>query len=268
MQKLQNIKALILDMDGVLWRGNEPVGDLPTIFNAIVASGLKVTLATNNSTRTAEQHLVKITGFGVDLSVKQVLSSAMATAAKLKEDFPEGGDLYVVGHEGITKAAEEEGFRVFQEDEIPENPVAVVSGIDWEITYKKIANAAMLIRNGAPFYGTNPDKTYPTPTGFMPGAGTILAAIETASGVAPIVAGKPKPYLFRLAMQRMGVSPDETLVVGDRLETDILGGQNAGCFTAQVLSGVSTREQGEAWGPKPTIVAENLAEVIKSLEKN
>lgn len=262
---LQNIKALILDMDGVLWRSNEPIGDLPTIFKTITQRGLKVTLATNNSTRTAVQHLEKVRSFGVELTVSQILSSSMATAALLKEDIAAGGDVYVVGHEGITDALAQEGFRVFQEDDLPENPVAVVSGIDWGITYQKIANAAMLVRNGVPFYGTNPDKTFPTPNGLMPGAGTILAAIETASGIEPIVAGKPKPYLFQLAMRHMGVTPEETLMVGDRLETDILGGQNAGCFTAQVLSGVSTREDSERLGIKPNIVAENLSVVLEMI---
>ena len=262
MTKLTNIKALILDMDGVLWRGSEPIGNLPTIFKTIAARVLKVILATNNSTRTAEQHLEKVASFGVDLDVSQILSSSMATAAQLREDFPDGGDLYVIGHEGITQAVEAEGFRVFQEDDVPNNPVAVVSGVDWEITYKKLANAALLIRNGAPFYATNPDKTFPTPQGLMPGAGTIIAALEAASGVSPRMAGKPEPYLFQLAMQRMGVSPTETLVVGDRLETDILGGQNAGCHTAQVLSGVSTRDEGEAWTPKPDITADDLSAVL------
>ena len=262
MKKLKNIKALILDMDGVLWRGNEPIGDLPSIFNTIAARGLKVTLATNNSTRTAEQHLEKVLSFGADLDLSQILSSSMATAAQLKQDFPTGGDVYVVGHEGLTDALADEGFRVFQEDDLPEKPIAVVSGVDWEITYKKIAIAATLIRNGAPFYGTNPDKTFPTPQGLMPGAGTILAAIETASGVAPIISGKPEPYLLQLAMRRMGVMPEETLMVGDRLETDILGGQNAGCYTAQVLSGVSSRAEGEAMDTPPDIIAENLSAVL------
>ncbi len=262
MNKLPPIKALILDMDGVLWRGNQPIGDLPAIFAEIKARQLKVTLATNNSTRTAEQHLEKVKGFGVALDVTQILSSSMATAAQLKEDFPNGGDVYVIGHEGITTALEHEGFRVFQEDAMPANPVAVVSGIDWEIDYKKIANAATLVRNGAPFYGTNPDKTFPTPNGLMPGAGTILAAIDTASGVAPIISGKPEPYLLQLAMRRMGVLPNETLMVGDRLETDVLGGQNAGCFTAQVLTGVSTRAEGEAIEKRPDIIADDLRAVL------
>ncbi len=259
---LSKIKALILDMDGVLWRSNEAIGDLPAIFDAIVARGLKVTLATNNSTRSPEAHLEKLAGFGVRLDISQVLTSAMATAALLKENFPEGGDLFVVGMEGLFEAVEAEGFRAFGEGNVPENPVAVVVGADWEINYVKLANASILIQKGVPFYGTNPDKTYPTPQGLMPGAGTNLAALEAASGVSPIVAGKPKPYLFQLAMRRMGVAPEETLMVGDRLETDVLGGQNAGCKTALVLSGVTTREAGEAWEPRPDIIAENFGEFI------
>ena len=262
---MKNIKALILDMDGVLWRGSESIGHLPTVFETIAARGLKVTLATNNSTKTPEQHLEKVAGFGVHLDVSQILSSSMATAALLREDFPQGGEVYVIGHEGATRALEAEGFRVFQEDQIPTDPVAVVCGLDWQVTYQKIANAADLIRNGVPFYGTNPDKTFPTPHGLKPGAGTILAAIQTASGQSPIVAGKPKPYLFELAMRRMGVLPNETLMVGDRLETDVLGGQNAGCYTAQVLSGVSTRAEGEGLKNPPDIIAENLSVVLEKI---
>ncbi len=259
---LSEIKALILDMDGVLWRGNEAIGDLPAIFDAIAERGLKVTIATNNSTRSPEDHLEKLAGFGVNLENAQVLTSSMATAALLKENFPKGGDLYVIGMEGLFEAVEAEGFRAFGEGNKPENPVAVVTGADWKIDYEKLANASILIQNGAPFYGTNPDKTYPTPQGLMPGAGSILAAIEAASGISPFVAGKPKPYLFQLAMRRMHVSPNETLMVGDRLETDVLGGQNAGCRTALVLSGVTTRERGEAWRPKADFIAENLGELV------
>jgi 4-nitrophenyl phosphatase len=258
----EDIKALILDMDGVLWRGEEAIGDLPAIFDTITKRGLKVILATNNSTRSPEAHLEKLSKFDVKLDVSQITTSSMALAALLKEAFPKGGDLYIIGMEGLFRAVEAEGFRAFSGDELPEKPVAVLAGMDWKMDYQKIANASLFIQKGAPFYATNPDKTYPTPEGLMPGAGTLLAAVETASGVAPIVAGKPEAYLFQLAMQRMGVSPEETLVVGDRLETDILGGQNAGCKTALVLSGVTTRERGEAWMPKVDFIAGNLGEFL------
>ncbi|RLD03174.1 MAG: haloacid dehalogenase [Chloroflexi bacterium] len=256
------IKALILDLDGVLWKDLEAIGDLPANFEKIRALGLKVTLATNNSTRTSEERLEKLASFGVNTEGINILTSSIATAALLQEKFPQGGDLYVVGMEGIIGEVEKRGFRVFTEKNVPENPLAVVVGMDWALNYEKIANASILIQKGAPFYATNPDKTFPTPEGLMPGAGTLLAAIETASGVAPIMAGKPSPYLFELAMQKMGVSPAETLMVGDRLETDILGGQNAGCKTACVLSGVTARARAEAWLPKVDFIAADLAALL------
>ena len=258
----QNIKALILDLDGVLWKDQEPIGDLPAIFNKIAELGLKVTLATNNSTRRKEERLSKLAGFGVNVDTIEALTSAIATAALLKKNFPQGGNLYIIGMEGILGEVEKAGFRAFTEGDIPENPVAVVVGMDWHINYEKIANASILIQKGAPFYATNPDKTFPTPKGLMPGAGTMLAAVETASGVTPIMAGKPSLYLFQLAMQKMGVLPEETLMVGDRLETDILGGQNAGCKTALVLSGVTGRARAEAWVPKVDFITENLGTLL------
>ena len=257
------IKALILDMDGVLWHNGDPIINLPAVFNTITERGYKVTLATNNSTRTVEETRAIITSFGVNLAISQVTTSSMAAAALLKEKFPQGGELYVVGMEGIITALEAQGFRVFIGKDTPSNPLAVVVGMDWDINYEKIAEAALLIQQGVPFYATNPDKTFPTTRGLMPGLGTLLSAISTASlDVEPIVAGKPEPYLFQLAMQRMGVSPAETLVVGDRLETDILGGQNAGCKTALVLSGVTERAQAESWLPKVDFIAEDLGALL------
>ena len=257
-----SIKALILDLDGVLWKDQEAIGNLPAIFNKIAERGLKVTLATNNSTRTEEERLSKLANFGVNTENIAILTSSIATAALLKKNFPQSGDFYVVGMEGLLGALEKAGFHTFTEGQIPENPLAVVVGMDWELNYEKIANASILIQKGAPFYATNPDKTFPTPAGLMPGAGTLLAAIETASGVTPIVAGKPNAYLFQLAMQKMDVLPSETLMVGDRLETDILGGQNAGCKTALVLSGVTERARAEAWVPKVDFIAEELGELV------
>ncbi|MBT3321363.1 MAG: HAD-IIA family hydrolase [Anaerolineae bacterium] len=257
-----SIKALILDLDGVLWKDQESIGNLPAIFKKIEEHGLKVTLATNNSTQPKEERLSKLESFGVNIEKVGALTSSIATAALLIDKFPEGGELYVVGMEGILDELKLVGFRTFTESNIPEKPLAVVVGMDWGLNYEKIANASMLIQGGAPFYATNPDKTFPTPAGLMPGAGTLLAAVETASGVSPIVAGKPNAYLFELAMKKMGTSPDETLMVGDRLETDILGGQNAGCKTALVLSGVTERARAEAWLPKVDFIAENLGSLL------
>jgi 4-nitrophenyl phosphatase len=125
----------------------------------------------------------------------------------------------------------------------------------------------LLIRRGIPFFFTNPDRTFPTPEGIIPGAGAILAALETATDVSPIIAGKPGTTLFDFALERLGTLPQETLVVGDRLETDILGGQRAGCKTALVLSGIATQEEANAWQPYPDLVINELSDLLKALDE-
>jgi 4-nitrophenyl phosphatase len=260
------IRALILDMDGVLWHDERPIGDLPAVFARIKAAGLRVVLATNNSTRAPEEYLEKLRAFGVSLTKEQVINSSMATAAALKKRFPEGGVVYVVGERGILSALREAGFTPKTGADRPQNPVAVVAGMDRDISYEKLEIATQLVRAGAPFYATNPDRTYPTPRGLAPGAGTIIAALEASTDTTPIMGGKPEPYLFRLALRRMEAAASETLVVGDRLETDIAGGQAAGCQTALVLSGVTPREKAEAWTPPIDLIAENLDAVLDVLE--
>lgn len=255
-----DLKGLILDMDGVLWRDTESIGDLPTLFRRISELHLKVVLATNNATKSVDEYLDKLAGFGVQLSPEQIVNSPQAVLFHLKKSHPDGGVIYVVGQPSLSRMMVENGFRVVDSPE-PE-VIAVVAGMDYGFNYHKLKNATILIRRGVPFIGTNPDKTFPTPEGLMPGAGSILAAIETASGQAPLIVGKPQPLLFNLAMARMGVQPYETLAIGDRLETDIAGGQAVGCLTAAVLSGVTTLSQAQAWRPIPDIIAADLATLV------
>ncbi|HEY3475623.1 MAG TPA: HAD hydrolase-like protein, partial [Anaerolineales bacterium] len=134
---------------------------------------------------------------------------------------------------------------------------------DRYISFQKVVEAALLVRNGVPFYATNPDKTFPTPRGLIPGAGAWSSVITTATDVPPVVAGKPFRYLMDLSLEKLGTKKEETLVVGDRLDTDIAAAQAVGCPTALVLSGVSTREQAENWKPKIDLVAEDLAALIR-----
>jgi 4-nitrophenyl phosphatase len=259
----KNIKALILDMDGVLWKDNTPIGDLPAIFTRIRERGLKVALATNNATRTVDEYLAKLAGFNVTLEPWQIISSAVAAADMLGKRFPEGGTVFIVGENGIQRALEECGFKVISDPTDKTVPVAVISSFDRSVTYARLSRATLHIRAGAPFYGTNPDKTFPTPEGLVPGAGAILASIEAATSVEPIIIGKPKPTMMYMALERLGTKPEETLVVGDRLETDILAGQAAGCKTALVLSGVSSREKAEAWQPTPDLIVDDLCSLVE-----
>jgi len=248
---------MILDMDGVLWRDDQPIGDLPAIFQRLSENGIRVLLATNNSTRTVNQYLNKVSSFGVHLEPWQILTSSQATAHFLKQRFPQGGSVYVVGEQALVDTLQESGF--FQGEE---TPLAVVAGMDRQVTYAKLRQATRFILNGAPFIGTNPDRTFPTPEGLVPGAGAVLAAIQAATDVSPVIAGKPSPAIYEIALQRIKCSPQETLVVGDRPETDISGGQQIGCLTALVLSGVVDQVQAQAWRPAPDIIAADLESVV------
>ncbi len=255
------IRALILDMDGVLWRSNEPIGDLPAIFAEIEKCGWKVVLATNNATKSIQQFLAKLESFGVHLEPWQVINSAQATAHYLSQLHPEGGRVYVVGEPGLVETLDENGF-IHSE----EKPLAVVVALDHGINYEKLRTATLMIRSGVPFIGTNPDRTFPTPEGQVPGAGAILATIEAATDVKPLIIGKPNPAMYQFALERMGMTPEETLIVGDRLETDIAGGQNLGSPCALVLSGVTSEAAAWEFSPAPEMIADNLTNVIRELK--
>lgn len=259
---LNTIQSLILDMDGVLWRDNSPIGDLPRIFARIRERGWKFVFATNNGTKTPEEYVQKLAGFGVDVEPRQVLTSALGTAQLLQGRIPDGAPVFVVGGNGIKTALRDRGYEILSVDKA-ESAWALVMGIDREINFDKMREAALLARRGIPFFATNPDKTFPTPRGEIPGAGAWISVIVTATGVEPVYAGKPHPFLMEMALERLGTKKEETLVVGDRLETDIAAGQAVGCPTALVLSGVSAREQAEAWVPAPSLIVQDLEALVK-----
>ena len=262
---IQDLCGIILDMDGVLWKEDQPLGDLPAAFGMIRKQGWQIMGMTNNSTRTPDHYLDRLRKFGVELQPGQVINSSEATAHYLYDRFPEGGAVFMIGEEGLRTALEQKGFKSYQ-TEVPETePVAVVAGMDRELTYLKIETAARYIRGGSLFIGTNPDKTYPTPEGLSPGAGVVLAAVEAASGQAPLVMGKPHKRMYQTVLERMGCEPARVLVVGDRLETDILGAQEIGCKSALVLSGISSREDVREWSPQPDMIAENINRLFVEL---
>jgi 4-nitrophenyl phosphatase len=254
------ISALILDMDGVLWRENQPIGDLPRVFHRIKEKGMKVTLATNNATLSAERYLLKLQDFGVALDLDQIINSAQAAGYHLAKLHPSGGAVYLIGEDGLSTTLSKYGFEHGEE-----NVLAVVAGLDRSFTYEKLFKATAFIRTGVKFIGTNSDNTLPTPNGLVPGAGAILAAIEAATDVKPKIVGKPSPGMYRLAMDRMHTSPDSTLVVGDRLETDIAGAQSIGCPCALVLSGVTKSEMANSWIPSPDWIVPDLTALLDEL---
>mgnify|MGYP001061610772 FL=1 len=257
IDKLRKIKAVILDMDGVLWREAEPIGNLPEIFNKLKSLGIKVVLATNNATRTPRQYVEKLAGFGAAILEEQIVNSSMAVAYQLLKRFPGGGAVYIVGESGLAEALAAAGF--YQSET---NCLAVIASMDRTINFEKLKQATLIVRSGVPFYGTNPDKTYPTPLGLIPGAGAIIGALEIACGQEAIIAGKPNPTLYEFALEKLGTTPADTLVVGDRLETDILGGQQLGCPSALVLSGIATLEEALEHQPPVDYIFESLTELV------
>jgi 4-nitrophenyl phosphatase len=256
-----NIKALILDMDGVIWKADAPIGDLSAIFKRIRERGLKFVFATNNGTKTPEDYQKKLRELGVEVDAAQVVTSALGIAFLMAQKHPRGTKIFMIGEDGIRTALEGQGFEIVSVENAPEAE-AVVMGIDRGVNFQKMMEATLLVRAGRPFYTTNTDRTFPTPRGEIPGSGAWLSVVTTATGIQPIVAGKPFPYLMELSLERLGTSREETLVVGDRLETDIAAGQAVGCPTAMVLSGVSSKAEADEWKPSPTLIVDDLAALV------
>jgi 4-nitrophenyl phosphatase len=264
-ERLSKLKTILLDMDGVLWKDADPILDIHELFKRIRAKNYSVYCVTNNSTRTVIYNRQKLNNFGVDIEDNQIITSAEATAVLLKERYPNGGPVYAVGEEGLHEALQNYGFYA-TEDNQSERILAVVAGLDRNLTYQKIEKAANFVSQGILFLGTNPDTTFPMPDGFAPGAGVIIKAIETASGKQAGIIGKPEKHLYNLALRRAGSSPEETMMIGDRLETDIAGAQNLGIRTGLVLSGVTDKSAAVAWNPAPDMTAENALLILDRLK--
>jgi len=236
-----SLRAVILDMDGVLWRGNETLPGVGGFFAFVQRQRIAYALATNNSTQSVEAYVERLNSIGVPAAPQNVITSAVATADYVRRHYPRGTPVYIIGGEGIRRALAEQEY-----PEDPERAKFVVVGLDKDLTYEKLKIATLRIRAGAQFIGTNGDLTFPLPEGLVPGNGAILAALQAATGVAPLVIGKPEKAMFEVALQRLGTSPEQTLMVGDRLETDIAGAQRAGLQAALVLTGTTTAEQARS----------------------
>ena len=255
------IENLIVDMDGVLWRGQTPMPGLPRFFEVVRQLDLGFVLATNNATKIAAQYSAKLAEFGVDVPQAQILTSAEATAGFLQGKYPAGTRAYVVGDEGLRTAMRRHDFEILDgEGFVPEDARAelVVVGFTRHACYEQLASAAYLIDHGARFIGTNPDVTFPAEIGPLPGAGSLQAFIQTATGQEPTIIGKPERPIFEEAVARLGGIPETTAMVGDRLETDITGAQRAGMLTILLLSGVTNEDDLAASDLQPDLVFDDL----------
>jgi 4-nitrophenyl phosphatase len=264
LRRLREAKAWVLDMDGVLYRGAEVLPGVKELLDALTLRERPVMLATNNSMSTPEAYERKLAAMGLDIPASAVITSALETRDYLLQRLPEGAGIYVIGMPALREQLfEGTPFHPVQFGE--EQPAAVVIGLDLEFTYAKLKAAHEAIQRGALFIATNADSTLPTEGGLVPGAGSIVAALAAASGQDPIVIGKPETPMLEMAMIRMGAQPAETVMLGDRLDTDILAGERAGMPTVLVLTGVSTREDLSSAEALPDVVVSDLPSLVEAI---
>jgi 4-nitrophenyl phosphatase len=255
---LRDVRHLIIDMDGVLWRGDEPMPDLQAFFNLLRQRDIRFVLATNNSSRTPEQYVEKLARFGVAVDSESILTSSLVAAAYLADQAPPGTRVYAIGKAGVRRALEQRGFVLSEEE-----AVYVVVGWNTDLVWDELATASLLIHRGAGFIGTNPDVSYPTERGPVPGNGAQLAAIKITTGVAPVITGKPEPQMYQEALRRMDASPNTTAVIGDRLDTDLAGGVRLGLTTVLVLSGIATEADLANSPIKPDVVCTDIGALMQ-----
>ncbi len=273
MEPFNNIRALIIDMDGVLWHGDQPLAGLTEFFQLLREKQLPFILATNNAGMTQEEYVTKLARMGVVVTQNEILTSSMATALYLAQHYnPETTRVFVIGVEGAKQPLLAQGFTLTDLYQLntPETPHEgadiVVCGLDKGITWDKLATATLNIRAGAKFIGTNADVTLPTERGITHGNGAILAAIQAATDVAPTIVGKPEPIMYQQAMTLLGVDAAQTIAIGDRLNTDILGAVNANIRSLLVLTGISTREELETLDYAPTWIMDDIQAVTEKLK--
>jgi NagD protein len=251
------MRSVISDMDGVIYRGSKLIDGANEFVNRMISNDIKFLFLTNNSEQTPRDLKQKLEQKGIKgLNENNFITSAMATAMFLKQQ-KENATAYVLGGGGLVNELYNVGFTVSQN-----NPDYVVVGkTTTNFNFETMKIAVRLIRDGAKFIGTNPDMTDPTEQGIEPACGTILAAIEAASGKKPYIIGKPNSLMMMMAAKKLSAHPEETVMIGDRMDTDIVGGMEAGMKTCLVLSGVSKMEDIEDFPYRPDFVFSSVAEI-------
>jgi 4-nitrophenyl phosphatase len=259
--QFHGIEALILDIDGTLLRGETPLPGLYTLFAFLQARRIPFVVASNNATKSPQDYQDKLAALGVEVDLPSILTAAVATVDYLRHTLRDNASLYVIGEAALREALQAAGFRLRPDAGRP--VAAVVVGGDSTLTYDKLKDAALLLQQGAPLVGTNPDLLCPAEEGLVPEAGTTLAALQAATGATPVIIGKPQRYLFDLAVERLDRPPERTAVVGDRLETDIVGGQRAGLRTILTTSGVDNEATVREKGIYPDRVVGGLEALVE-----
>ncbi len=274
---------LLVDLDGVVYRGAQPVPGIAAVLAARAAAGDDVVYVTNNSMWYRADYVTRLAGMGAPVTPDRIVSSARATALYLAEQTPKVRCALVVGGPGLIHELRDVGIEVVPSGEAAERWSAnghdaaaatrgvdtVVVGLDLEFSYARLAVAAEVVRAGARFVATNRDPTYPMEHGLMPGAGSVVAAIVTATGVEPVSIGKPGPLLLEVAAHALGRNVTEAVMIGDSLITDIPAARIVGARSVLMLTGISTTVQLDDLpaAERPTEVAANADELAAALDR-
>lgn len=263
MDWLKDRKLFLFDMDGTLYLGDQLFDFTVELLETIRAAGRRYIFMTNNSSKSVHDYIRKLAKLGISAEYEDFLTSSQATAFYLKKHYP-GKTLYVSGTQSLKDELMREGFSITDDTEKTE---VIVTGFDTELTFRKLEDVSkMLCTKELPYIATNPDYVCPTEFGSVPDCGSVSDMLYNVSGKRPLFIGKPSALMPRLAMEKCGCTARETVVIGDRIYTDIKSGLNAGALTILVMSGETTYEILEASQDKPHIVMKDGSEIIAALK--
>jgi NagD protein len=248
-------KSYLIDMDGVLVRGRTIIPGADAFIERLKTAGREFLILTNNPLYVPNDLSHRLKSSGLDVPPERIFTSALATARFLKSQKP-NGSAYVIGESGLTDAIHQIGYIITDE-----HPDYVVLGETHSYDLGQITRAIRLVTDGALFIATNPDPSGPSERGIVPACGAMAALIEKASGVSPFFVGKPNPLMMRQALNYLGVHSENTIMIGDRMDTDIVAGVMSGMDTILVLSGVTSRDQVARFPYQPTRVMESVADI-------
>jgi NagD protein len=255
----REIHSWLMDMDGVLVREEQAIPGADRFLATLRERGLPFLVLTNNSIYTRRDLAARLRASGLDVPEESIWTSALATAGFLADQRP-GGSAFVIGEAGLTTALHAEGYTLTERD-----PDYVVLGETRTYSFERITAAIRLIVGGARFIATNPDPTGPSTTGPLPATGSVAALISRATGVEPYFVGKPNPLMMRSALNAIDAHSETTAMIGDRMDTDIVAGLEAGLETVLVLTGVTAREETERFPYRPSRILESVAELVDEL---
>ncbi len=258
---LQNKKAFICDMDGVIYHGNKLLNGVISFIDWLVDSKKEYIFLTNSSERSPAELCQKLQRLGLDVPKERFYTSALATASFLRSQQP-GGSVYVIGEAGLTNALYDAGFSM---NDV--NPDYVVVGESRTYHIGQIEKAVQLVFKGAKLIGTNPDLTGPSEKGIVPATRALISPIELATGKQAYFVGKPNPLMMRTARKRLGFAAEETAIIGDRMDTDIIAGIESGMDTVLVLSGVTTEESMADFPYRPMYIFGGVGDMVDSFSK-